>query len=448
MPTRRELIQAMGLAGAGLWAPFGRAATGAGGPSRGPQAAHDAFEQYERRFAEARLRMPTRNPALPLDRAEIARTACACLGIRDAWVPRIEAQPVRQASFEGGQIEMLRASSWPGVVASALLYVPAQPAGGPAPLVILCCGHGADGKLDPGYQRMARHLARRGAMVLCPDNIGQGERVAMGHADCVKPFACGTSLQGLIVMETLAWAVWAAAEPRVDRRRLAAIGNSGGGTLTLFLAALCPELAVLSSSGYPSTFAFIAGKEKKHCHCNILPGIVGQLEMWHLLGSFVPRPMFLFQGASDALIPQDLFLQMARKVRDVYRSLEAQAALRTAVFPGEHSWDERRTTALGNFLAEHLGLHRPVRGDGPADALLTRNHPCLAAWPAEALDADHLAEQLTGRRVEGSPCLCDVFPPQASAEVLDAKIVDRGSTRQILAQFEAFLKPPARGPRP
>ena len=84
-------------------------------------------------------------------------------------------------------------------------------------------------------------------------------------------------MQGLIVSETLGWLQWLAARKDIDATRLAAVGNSGGGTLTVFLAVLAPELAALSSSGYPSTFEFIARKEKRHCDCNILPGIVGEL---------------------------------------------------------------------------------------------------------------------------------------------------------------------------
>ncbi len=432
---RREWLKAITLAGGGLWL-HGYAA------ARELSRAHEAFAHYERRFAEARLRLPVLNPALPSDRKTIADTARACLGIRDAWVPTIHTTVVRETAFDGGRIEWLRSTSWPGVVGTALLYLPAEPIEWPAPLVILACGHGAGGKLAPGYQRMARHVARCGAMVLCPDNLGQGERSPMGHSRCVKPFACGTSVQGLIVLETLGWVAWARSQARVDPQRLAAIGNSGGGTLTLFLAAFCPELAVLSSSGYPSTFEFIAMKEKEHCHCNILPGIVGRLEMWHLLGSFAPRPMFLFQGDLDSFFPTDLFHQTARKVRDVYRSLEAGSSLQTSVFPGQHSWDAERTVALGDFLARHLRLPRTVKDVDMNEQLLSNADRCLATWPAEALDTDRLAEQLTGHRIDGSPALWDVFPPPVPSEALCENSAGRGATRQILAQYEAFLTMP------
>ncbi|MBM3892393.1 MAG: hypothetical protein FJ388_25030 [Verrucomicrobia bacterium] len=227
---------------------------------------------------------------------------------------------------------------------------------------------------------------------------------------------------------------------------MAAIGNSGGGTLTVFLAALCPELAALSSSGYPSTFEFVARKEKKHCHCNILPGVVGQLEMWHLLGSFAPRPLFIFQGDGDPLFPPDLFFHTARKVRQVYRAHDAEQAFEARVMTGGHSWDAPRNVALGQFLARHLGLNRPPERESEKEPLLTEKDRCLDSWPADALTTDALAERLTGRQINDGVRLWDVFPPAAPRDVPLEDIAQRGSTRQILAQFEAFLRQPKSHP--
>lgn len=409
---------------------------------RAPKTVHDLFDRYDRRFAEAMLHLPERAPARPDDRTAIVGEVKRCLGIRDERIPTISADTVRLADFDGGRIEFLRSRSWPGVQAAALLYRPESPPDGPLPLVILCCGHGAGGKLSAGYQRMARHIARRGALVLCPDNIGQGERVAMGHRESVVPFACGLSVQGLIVMETMGWVAWALKHPQVDPQRLAAIGNSGGGTLTLFLAALCPELAVLSSSGYPSTFEFVARKEKRHCHCNILPGVVGNLEIWHLLGCFAPRPMFIFQGRTDSLFPEDLFHHTARKVRDVYEQLGHADALRARVFNGEHSWDLPRTKALGDFLAGQFGLAAALP-DGEEERLLSDSDRCFTTWPGDALTMDELAQKLTGKSVEGQPNLWDVFPPRNVGDIPLEDVTSRGSTRQIFAQFEAFLTRPS-----
>lgn len=444
--NRRDAMKMFGLAAAGCLGDSSSVGHTAEHPNPLPAdpaaATHELFERYERRFAAARLRQPDFNPAEPNDRETIAAVTRKCLGIREAWIPDVVAETVREAEFDGFGVEWLRATSWPDTAASALLYIPKDEDRRRRPLVVLCCGHGRGGKLSPAYQRMARHLARRGAMVLCPDNIGQGEREPMGHRRCVVPFACGLSVQGLIVMETLGWIGWARRQQRVDPQRLAAIGQSGGGTLTVFLAALCPELAALSSSGYPSTFDFIARKEKTHCHCNLLPGVVGQLEMWHLLGSVAPRPLYIFQGSEDHLFPEDLFHHTSRKVRHVYRLLGTEQAFRSRVFSGGHSWDVPRYQPMGDFLAGPLGLGGPPAGENFDEPVLADTDRCWDAWPADALDADALAQRLSGRRIEGRPSLADVFPPRDAPASL-ANLAPRGATRQIFAQYELFLHEPA-----
>lgn len=282
---------------------------------------------------------------------------------------------------------------------------------------------------------MAFRLARMGAMVLVPDNIGQGEREPMGHRHVVEVFAHGLSLQGLIAMESIGWVRWLKKDRRVDVARIAAIGQSGGGTLTLMLAALCREdLTALSCSGYPSWFAFIAAKRKKHCHCNVLPGIVGELAMWHVLACFAPRPMYIFQGNRDRYFPHTTyFRETAEKLKDVYGRLGAGENFRGEVFAGAHSWDTARRRSLAAFLKGVLGLPGEVEHADPRIA--DPPGECLAEWPRDALSADDVAATLSGLPRARCRHLADVFPP-ASPE----KGPRRKLTLQIFAQYEAFLR--------
>ena len=399
---------------------------------------HDLFAEYDRRFAAAMGGLPVRRPWVDAERGEIARVAKDCLGLRDEWLPGITIRESRRSCGQGFVVHHLRATSWPDVHACAHLYLPGHVGTERLPAVLLCCGHGEGGKHCPGYQQMAMHLVRLGAAVLVPDNIGQGERVPMGHGDAVGPFACGTSVQGLIVLETMAWLDWLKADSRIDPSRVAAIGNSGGGTLCLFLGAFRDDLAAVSSTGYPSTFEFVARKEKRHCLCNVLPGIVGQLEMWQLLGCVAPRPLFIAQGDHDVLFPIDHFHRVARQTRYAFACRGAADRLQSWVAPGEHSWDARRRVRIGEFLADTLGLpHRAVRE--PEPSLLPAEATCFAAWPTEALDATGLAERLTGRSVPEGIELWDVFPIPDSAHRLPTE-TPRGDLRRICAQFEAFLR--------
>lgn len=400
---------------------------------------HAVFEMYDRRFAKAMAAIPERRPWIKSEKNEIISIARKCLGIKDKWIPIIRPETIRISRHPGFQIERIRFTSWPGVRGAAHLYVPVRRQNRQSAFVLLCCGHGPHGKLHPGYQGMARDLAGRGAMVLVPDNIGRGERAPMGHTDAIVPFACGMSLQGLIVMESIGWLRWALRDKRVDVRRVAAIGNSGGGTLTLFLGALAPEIQVLASSGYPSTFEFVARKEKKHCACNILPGMVGELEMWQLYGCFAPKPLFLFQGREDSLFPADIFYQTARKIKQVYERLKAADRFKAEVVTGQHEWDGSRIKLLGNYLAGALKL--PCKCSGGCSGrgrILSEKDTCFARWPAGALTTAELAQRLTSVTPARGIQLWHIFPPRVNIRKI-RQVTPRGDTRRILAQFEAFL---------
>jgi len=98
---------------------------------------------------------------------------------------------------------------------------------------------------------------------------------------------------------------------------------------------------------------------------------------------------------------------------------------------------------VGDFLARVLKLENPPpreAGQELAERLLSQSDTCCEAWPKESLDADALAQQLTGRQIKPGLKLWDVFPPKGDPQALDQDPSPRGSTRQILAQFEAFLR--------
>ena len=136
-----------------------------------------------------------------------------------------------------------------------------------------------------------------------------------------------------------------------------------------------------------------------------------------------------------------MFYQAAREVRDVYRNMAAEQAFQARIMPGEHSWDARRILALDEFLGTICGSAR-CTAPSPNESLLGANDRCLPDWPFGALGVDALAEQLTGRRVADGVQLWDVFPPRIPPDAKLQDIADRGSTRAIFAQYEAFLRTP------
>ncbi|HJZ53853.1 MAG TPA: acetylxylan esterase [Gemmataceae bacterium] len=165
-------------------------------------------------------------------------------------------------------IEKLALESFPGYFVSALLSRPKK-APGPLPGVISPCGHSAVGKAAAAYQVLHVNLAKRGYVVLTYDPVGQGERsqfwdaqkgrsrfnLTCGeHAVLGNPlYLLGTSLARYRIWDGIRAIDYLSSLREVDPKRIGCVGNSGGGTLTAYIAALDPRVSVAASCCYITT---------------------------------------------------------------------------------------------------------------------------------------------------------------------------------------------------
>ena len=401
----------------------------------------ECFFNYEKLLHEKAVNSPFRDFSVGNTKKDVVSLVKKSLRINDTWIPELNVEVVRTIKKSSFSVQTLKAESWTGVSATANLYIPENISpGDKRPLIIICCGHGKEGKLTPAYQTMAAIFATQGSLALVPDNMGQGERTAMGHYDCPMVFACGLSVQGLIVMETIGWLHWAEKLPCVDSLRIGATGNSGGGTLSLFLCALYPGLSAACPTGYPSTFDFIARKEKRHCHCNIIPGCLGRYEMYDVLGCFAPKPLLIAQGTDDRMFPEDVFYSTARKVKDIYTGVGAKDNFDAVSLPGTHSWDSERQDLIARFFQKEFDLMPP--GTLADSDLLTEKDRVFKNWPEAALTTEQLACTLTNHDYPVGCQFEDVFKPRFDPEDTQGHPFRSVDMRRIFAQFEAFCYEP------
>ncbi len=407
----------------------------------------DAFDEYERRFASARAEKKPFSPWLEADRKKILEEVKSMLAYREELVPSIgEMEEMGRTSYEGYDAIQYRYRTWKNFYGASTLYMPHTKE--KVPLVFVCCGHGGEGRRSAGYMAMGHRLASLGIAALVMDNIGQGDRnfrstefKAPDHWYAVAPFYCGLTLQGLIVMETVAMIRHMAKDPRFDAQRLGACGNSGGGTLTLFLAAMAPELAVLSSGGYPSEIPYLMQKERRHCACNLLLGLAHKAEMWEIYSLFAPKPLLLEGGRHDNLIPQDLFLRNARKVKNTYVQMDCEEHFESKLTDTRHPWDLEDVNLISAFLSENL-LGKEAED---AEALFVVEDPQLYAvkMPEDMLSTAQLAQSLTGKEMPEGTELKDIFPPTLHGEAIDPDFIQtdvgRGDVMRVFAQFESAL---------
>ncbi|PYV44429.1 MAG: hypothetical protein DMG06_06535, partial [Acidobacteria bacterium] len=161
---------------------------------------------------------------------------------------------VRVHERDGYRIENIMFQSRPNFWVTASLYVPTS-GKEPFPGIISPCGHAAEARLYPPYQFMYMGLVKQGFVVLAYDPIGQGERRYFWNPRTKQneiggPVTWEHSLPGqllLLIGEDLTnYRIWDGmraidyllTRPEVDSQRIGCCGQSGGGTLTLFISAL------------------------------------------------------------------------------------------------------------------------------------------------------------------------------------------------------------------
>ncbi len=209
---------------------------------------------------------------------------------------------------------------------------------------------GEDGSDIEGYQHnFAIQCVERGHVALALEPLGFGRRrdpaarEAGPSATSCQP-AAGAAL--MLGETLLGWRVWDSLRaidflttlPEVDPSRVAMMGISGGGTVTLYAAALDERVKVAVLSCSFCTFRdSIYGIS--HCIDNYVPGILNWFEAADLAALVAPRHLFVEAGLGDTIFP---VAGVRTALRDAGRAFAAQGAsgrVESHVFEGGHVFD-------------------------------------------------------------------------------------------------------------
>lgn len=152
------------------------------------------------------------------------------------------------------RVERLVFESLPGFYVTANCFVPKLRQGKKVPAVVRLIGHSTAGRLGAPLA-FGEDLARKGYFALVMDSLGQGERIYHNNgfgsrtptsnhyglgAACVLT---GTNLAGYMVHDVVRALDYLETREEVDAARLVLTGESGGGTMTSYVAALDDRLA-------------------------------------------------------------------------------------------------------------------------------------------------------------------------------------------------------------
>ena len=195
---------------------------------------------------------------------------------------------------------------------------------GPYPAMVCLQGHSpgmhlsigearndAERELVRGERDFALQAVRHGFVALALEQRCFGERdeklqAARWKETCIDAVVHSLMLGRTVIGERV-WDVMRgidllAEQPEVDARRIACMGNSGGGSVTFYAACVDQRIALAVPSCCVCTYADSIMRIK-HCPDNYIPGVLRVAEMGELAGLIAPRRFLVVAGEKDDIFP-------------------------------------------------------------------------------------------------------------------------------------------------
>ena len=196
----------------------------------------------------------------------------------------------------------------------------------------------------PGDRDFGLGCMARGVAALCIEQRSFGERREQTQKQA-SPHGChdaamhalmlGRTLIGERVYDVDRAIDYLAARGDADMKRIGLMGNSGGGTITVFGAAVLDRVAFAMPSCYFCTFRDSV-MSIYHCADNYVPDLLRYAEMADVLGLFAPRPVVVVAGKTDPIFPIAATRREFRRLKAIYAAAGAEDRCHLVVGPQGH----------------------------------------------------------------------------------------------------------------
>jgi dienelactone hydrolase len=297
------------------------------------------------------------------------------LGVDPENRPSVECEVISERELEGFVRQYVRLHCANGLIFPAYLLRPTScNEAVRVPGLLALHGHGP-GKVVPagfgmdatgnsvqivGERDYAVQAVRRGYVALAPDQMGFGELmfredlVAKRSSSCdqfsMRCLMAGTTAIGQRVLQSMICLDFLCMLPEVDGSRLIVMGQSGGGTTSLFTGAVDERVWATVPSCYFCTFhhSILA---MYHCTCNYVPGLLEVGEMYDVAALIAPRLLYVIAGREDPIFPIEGVEIAYAKTKEVYQALGAISNLGLYVGPEGHRF---YAAEVWDWLAQRL----------------------------------------------------------------------------------------------
>ena len=264
---------------------------------------------------------------------------------------------------DGYAVEKVRFESMPGLVVTANLFVPDDPAFKPPyPAVVMSCGHAQEeGKDASTYQRACVLAAKRGMVAFMFDPYEQGERRQFTNLNCcvahdligLKAMLLGWSMPMLRLWDGIRAVDYVMTRAEVDREKVGYMGQSGGGTMTALMTAVDWRLKATAPSCFLTSLGYLC---KAIGPQDAEQNVYGQLAFGlnHTGYVLLPDTKVCVTGRYSDMFPWGGTAQLLRTVDAVADRLGTRAHYAVNFAPGPHGWTESTMTASVDWMAAWL----------------------------------------------------------------------------------------------
>jgi dienelactone hydrolase len=272
----------------------------------------------------------------------------------------IQTQTLWEHSFSWGHVEKFVFQAEPFVDVPAYFC---KPLTGKSPFPVMIClqGHSSgmhnsigvniDDERTPlsvgGGRAFAIDCIQHGFSVLCIEqrSLGTRQETHQSHINRYNPcfdaamhaLMLGRTLLGERVFDVQCGLTYLKSRTDVNTLQIGIMGNSGGGSVASYAAALLPELAFTMPSCSFCTF-----KDSLmaiyHCADNFVPGLYQLAEMADIFGLIAPRPIVIVSGQKDELFPLNGVQSAWEQLQPIYQAAQAEHLLRWVVGPEGHQF--------------------------------------------------------------------------------------------------------------
>ena len=248
---------------------------------------------------------------------------------------------------DGFVIDHVLFESLPQYYVTANLYRPESP--GRHPAILMSMGHWDSGKA--AGQLLSSNLARKGFVVLAYDPVGQGERqqtydkrtgrsliggpTEQHFSNGAAAILLGQSVGRYFIHDGMRAIDYLVSRPEVDAERIGAMGCSGGGTQTTYIAALDPRVKVAAVACYMNSFQTLFGGSIGDSEQSVPGFLAAGLDQTDYVELFAPKPWLITSTEQDFFTPAGA-KQVFDEAQGWYKLFDASDRVKWVVGPGGH----------------------------------------------------------------------------------------------------------------